>query len=96
MPIPVPWKGLIRFVADEDGQIYCGKPVVSNDGFDLGYVGKADGLEVQVIEGPNAFDPSGCTITPAIFTIRRLHGPLTPESVPTVRCIGGDYMNHCK
>lgn len=96
MPIPVPWKRLIRFIAQEDDQVYYGEPIVSNDGFDLGYTKTTDCLKARVIEGSNPLDPSGCKITSTILTIRQILGPLTPETVSAVRCIGGNYMSHCK
>lgn len=96
MPILVPWERLIRFVAEEDNQVYYGEPITSNDGFDLGELKETDDLKARVIEGSNPLDPSRCTITSTILSVRQILGPLTPEMVPAVRCIGGNYKSHCK
>jgi hypothetical protein len=95
MPIKVPWTRLIRFVADEDGQTHYGDAIVPNNDFDIGLSGNTSSLKARLIEGDNPLDPSSCSLTTTVLTVRKLLGPLTKETVQAVRCIGGNYKSHC-
>jgi hypothetical protein len=92
MPVQVPWTHLIRFIAEEDGQIHYGDAIVPDDDFDIGLPDNAHALKARLIEG-NPLSPS-CIVTKTQLSLQRLLGPLTKDSVPAVRCIGGNYKTH--
>ncbi|KZL70518.1 fumarylacetoacetate hydrolase family protein [Colletotrichum tofieldiae] len=90
------WKRLIRFVA-EDGRVLRGEPILPNDEFDLGNTTEETKLKAKVIAGSDLYDKSGKTkVTDEVVVIKKLLGPLTPEDVPVLRCIGLNYATHIK
>jgi hypothetical protein len=52
-------------------------------------------FKARLIEGSNPLHPSSCTLTSTVLTVRKLLGPLSKDTVPAVRCIGGNYKSHC-
>lgn len=92
----VPWERLIRFVAD-DGRILRGEPILPNDDFDLGNTTEDTKLQAKVIQGFDIYDTTGqLQVTNEIVTVKKLLGPLTPEDVPILRCVGLNYATHSK
>jgi hypothetical protein len=92
MPFKVPWSRLIRFVSAEDGQTYYGDAVVPSNDFDIGLPANLPLLQARVITGnPISAD---CEVTDKVVSVKKLLGPLTSETVPAVRCIGGNYLSH--
>ena len=92
MPFKVPWSRLIRFVSTEDGQTYYGDAVVPSNDFDIGLPANLSLLKARVITGkPISAD---CEVTDKVVSVKKLLGPLTSETVPAVRCIGGNYLTH--
>lgn len=91
MSVEVPWSYLIRFVG-EDGQIYFGDAVITDENFDIGDPINLPRLKAKIITGnPLASD---CVITDKIIKVQKLLGPLISSMVPAVRCIGGNYAAH--
>lgn len=92
--MPVPWERLIRFVAD-DGRILRGEPILPHDGFDIGDTTEETKLKAKVIIGSDIYDTSGSLqVTDDIVVVKKLLGPLTPEDVPILRCVGLNYATH--
>ncbi|KAK1579951.1 uncharacterized protein LY79DRAFT_592542 [Colletotrichum navitas] len=92
----VAWTRLIRFVA-KDGRVLRGEPILPNDEFDLGDTTEETSLRAKVISGSDIYDTSGETkVTDEVVVVKRLLGPLTPEDVPILRCIGLNYATHIK
>lgn len=86
------WKRLIRFVA-RDGKIYRGEPIFTDTNYDVGKKYLAgDQLKAKVIKGTNIFENT--IVTDEILEVVKLLGPLTPEDVPIVKCIGLNYTKH--
>ena len=92
MPLNVPWSRLIRFVSAEDEQIYYGDAVVPSNDFDIGLPANLSSLKARVITG-NPIS-ANCKVTDKVVGVKKLLGPLTPDTVPAVRCIGGNYLTH--
>jgi hypothetical protein len=88
----VPWGRLIRFVSAEDDSICYGDAVVPNADFDIGLPENLSSLQARIITG----DPltADCTVTDKIVRVKRLLGPLTYRQIPSVHCIGGNYLSH--
>ncbi|ABN65932.1 degradation of aromatic compounds [Scheffersomyces stipitis CBS 6054] len=85
------WKRLIRFVA-QDGKTYRGEPIVSDADYDVGkqfLQGKQ--IMAKVITG-DIFD--NAVVTDVIKEVKTLLGPLTPDDVPMVKCVGLNFMKH--
>ncbi|KAK1985288.1 hypothetical protein LZ30DRAFT_650055 [Colletotrichum cereale] len=92
----VAWKRLIRFVAT-DGRVLRGEPILPNGEFDLGDTTEETNLKAKVIVGSDIYDTSGETkVTDEIVVVKKLLGPLAPEDVPILRCIGLNYATHIK
>ncbi|QKX55386.1 uncharacterized protein TRUGW13939_02479 [Talaromyces rugulosus] len=90
------WQRLIRFVAT-DGRLLYGEPVLPHPNFDLGETVEETKLQAYVIVGEDLYDTSGATtVTDEVVTVKELLGPLTPKSVPILRCIGLNYLTHIK
>lgn len=88
------WKRLIRFEAI-DGRILVGEPALPSSDFDLGLSDAQEGLKARVICGKDIFDTTGMTrVTDETVQVKRILGPLTPQDVPILRCIGLNYANH--
>ncbi|KAJ6178947.1 hypothetical protein N7519_009408 [Penicillium mononematosum] len=92
----VAWQRLIRFHA-VDGRILQGDPILCKPDLDLGYVTEKDKLQARVIVGDEIFDETGVTrVSDEIVTVRRILSPLAPSDVPTIRCVGLNYLKHSK
>jgi hypothetical protein len=92
----VAWQRLIRFQA-ADGRILQGEPILSKPDLDLGYVTEKDRLQARVIVGDDILDETGVTrVSDEIVTVRRILSPLAPSDVPTIRCVGLNYLKHSK
>ena len=94
MPSKVPWTRLIRFVASDD-KTYYGDIVTEDPIFDVGAAaakGPAS-ITARVIMG----DPlsEDCEVTDRREAVKRLLGPFTRSTMPAIRCIGGNYSEHC-
>lgn len=92
--MPVSWERLIRFVAT-DGRVLRGEPILPDPNFDLGQTTEATGLRARVIQGDDIYDETGATkVTNEVVTVKKLLGPLSPDDVPIIRCIGLNYVSH--
>ncbi|EXJ74311.1 uncharacterized protein A1O5_02607 [Cladophialophora psammophila CBS 110553] len=90
----VPWDRLIRFVSAEDDAIYYGDAVVPDEDFDIGLPQNLSSLTAKIIVGsPLTAD---CVITDKIVKVKTLLGPLTYRQIPSVQCIGGNYLSHLR
>jgi hypothetical protein len=88
------WQRLIRFES-VDGRVLRGEPILPRPDFDLGYVTEKDQLQAKVILGEDPFCESGTTrVSDEVVTIKRILSPLAPSEVPTIRCVGLNYMKH--
>ncbi|PGH29176.1 hypothetical protein GX50_08082 [[Emmonsia] crescens] len=86
------WTHLIRFIAEEDGQIHYGN-VDANKYPDVGLAFfNAEKIEAQLIQG-SIFD--GLT-TDKTFHVATLLSPIGMEDVPIVRCLGLNYRDHAR
>ncbi|KAJ9612956.1 hypothetical protein H2200_002897 [Cladophialophora chaetospira] len=93
-PVTVPWSRLIRFVSAEDNEIYFGDAVVPDDDFDIGLPENLPSLKARIIKGDAL--SSTCTVTDKTVQVKKLLGPLTTKMVPSIRCIGGNYLSHLR
>jgi hypothetical protein len=73
--------------------VHYGDALVPNDDFDIGLPENLVSLKARLING-NPLDP-GSVVTENQLSIKKLLGPLTKDTVPAVRCIGGNYRTHC-
>lgn len=92
----VAWTRLIRFRA-ANGSIYNGEPIVPSDSktTDVAELYNAGSLKAKVISGDDVFADSA-KVTDQVEEVKELLGPLTPEQVPIIRCVGLNYMKHSK
>jgi 2-keto-4-pentenoate hydratase/2-oxohepta-3-ene-1,7-dioic acid hydratase in catechol pathway len=76
-------------------KVYRGEPIITADQ-DLGKLIEAgEKVQAKEITGDDIFSDS-CQVTDNILDIKTLLGPLTPEDVPLIRCVGLNYMKHIK
>lgn len=94
MPLQVPWNRLIRFVAEEDGNVHYGEPILPEDQHDVGRLSAMSPFLAKTISG-NPLDGT-CIVTEQQLTVKKLLCPLSKDTVPAVRCIGGNYKTHCE
>lgn len=88
------WSRIIRFIAT-DNKVYRGEPIISADQ-DLGkLIETGEKVQAKEIKGDDIFSDS-CQVTDNILDVKTLLGPLTPEDVPLIRCVGLNYMKHIK
>lgn len=88
----VTWTRLIRFVAT-DGKTYKGEPIVSDDE-DIGKLHESgQKLQAREVKGDDIFSDE-CVVTDNLLEVKTLLGPLRPDDVPLVKCVGLNYMNH--
>lgn len=86
------WTHLIRFVAEEDGQIHLGNidakryPDVGLSTF------KGEKVSAQLVSG-SAFDG---VVTSKTMTVKQLLSPIAMHEVPIIRCLGLNYRDHAK
>ncbi|KAG5982777.1 hypothetical protein E4U55_001383 [Claviceps digitariae] len=84
------WTRLIRFVAQEDGQIHLGE-VNPTEHADIGLaVLEGKTVSARAITG-SVFDG---IVSSTTLTVQRLLCPLTPDDVPIIRCLGLNYRDH--
>lgn len=92
----VPWTRLIRFVA-HDGRTLRGEPIMPSPDFDIGNTTAETGLRARVVVGTDIYDVTGLTqVTDEVVTVKELLGPLMPEDVPVLRCVGLNYAKHSR
>lgn len=92
----VPWSRLIRFIST-DGRVLRGEPILPSADFDLGLTTPSTKLTAKVLAGDDIFDVSGKThLTEEIATVDKLLGPLAPQDVTNLRCVGLNYKTHSK
>lgn len=90
----VAWQRLIRFVST-DGRVLRGEPLLPHPEFDLGNTTEETKLQAKVIIGIDLYDTTGATkVTDEVVTVKELLGPLAPEDVPILRCVGLNYAKH--
>ncbi|KAK7949362.1 uncharacterized protein PG986_010248 [Apiospora aurea] len=83
------WSRLIRFVSDDD-EVNYGEPKI-NTASDLeSLLGKGE-LVATEVSGSSPLDGAA---DGKELKVKSLLGPLTPEDVPIVRCIGLNYIKH--
>lgn len=86
------WTHLIRFVAEEDGQVHLGQ-IDAKRYPDVGVASfNGETLVAKLIEG----DLYDGVVTSTEFTVARLLPPLSVEDVPIIRCLGLNYRDHAK
>lgn len=88
----VTWRRLIRFIA-QDGKTYRGEPQVA-ESEDIGALySSGTKFSARVIEGDDIFSDS-CIVSNEVLEVERLLGPLTPNEVPIIKCVGLNYLKH--
>ncbi|PGH14876.1 hypothetical protein AJ79_02738 [Helicocarpus griseus UAMH5409] len=86
------WTHLIRFIAEEDGQIHYGN-IDAKKYPDVGLsILNREKVGAQLIQG-SAFDGS---TTNKILHVATLLSPIGTEEVPIVRCMGLNYRDHAR
>lgn len=86
------WTHLIRFIAEEDGQIHLGQ-VDASQHPDVGLaVEKGEKVTARLITG-SAFDG---VVTDRVLNVSRLLSPLSMDEIPVIRCLGLNYKDHAK
>ncbi|KAJ4252493.1 hypothetical protein NW762_011094 [Fusarium torreyae] len=85
------WSRFIRFV-DEEGQIRFGD-AVADSAQELTNLLEAGSLTANELVGTDPFDAK---LTGKVYLVKKLLGPLTPQNVPIVRCVGLNYAKHIK
>ena len=101
MTAHVPWSRLIRFTTP-DGRLLYGEPILPSPDLDLGTVTAATNLQARVITTSNdssaaIYDTTGQTrVSDEVVTVEKLVGPLGPEDVPSLRCVGLNYAKHIR
>lgn len=87
-----PWTHLIRFIAEEDGQIHLGN-VDAKKYPDIG-LSTLNGEKIQAnLATGSIFDAK---VTSTVLTVKQLLGPIAAHEVPLVRCIGLNYRDHAR
>ncbi|KAJ3532213.1 hypothetical protein NM208_g8545 [Fusarium decemcellulare] len=85
------WSRLIRFVDDED-RVCLGDALV-DPAEDLVALLEAGDLTALELVGKDLFDAKP---TDKLRRVKKLLGPLDPEHVPILRCVGLNYAKHIK
>lgn len=83
------WSRLIRFL-DEEGEFRHGEPQIESSE-DLSSFVHAGTLTAREIVGDDLFSASP---TDKVLRVKKLLGPLVPEDVPIIRCVGLNYATH--
>lgn len=90
---PVAWERFIRYIPQgQDQVVRYGDPIIRESEIDqIAQIAEEGRLEVKVLQGDHPLDatPSGKT-----DKVARLLGPLEPDDVPIIRCIGLNYKTH--
>lgn len=89
------WTRLIRYISAQDGVTRLGDPIVPSDQKhpDIDALALAGGLKVKVLQA-GTHHPVHATPTDQEDVVKTLLGPLTPQDVPIVRCVGLNYKTH--
>lgn len=86
------WTHLVRFIAEDDGQIHLGQ-IDAKKWPDVGLaVFNGEKVEAKLVLG-SVFDG---VVTEKILTIAQLLSPISMEEVPVIRCMGLNYRDHAK
>jgi 2-keto-4-pentenoate hydratase/2-oxohepta-3-ene-1,7-dioic acid hydratase in catechol pathway len=86
------WTHLIRFIAEEDGQIHLGN-IDAKKYPDVGLsTFKGEKISAQLVSG-SAFDG---VVTSKTLTVKQLLPPIAMHEVPIIRCLGLNYRDHAK
>ncbi|KAG5756131.1 hypothetical protein H9Q69_000260 [Fusarium xylarioides] len=86
------WTHIIRFVAEEDGQVHLGQ-IDHATWPDVGIAfEKGEKLQAKLIQGC-VFDGA---VTDRLLTVKELLAPLSMDQVPIIRCMGLNYRDHAK
>ncbi|KAK2767560.1 hypothetical protein FQN54_003718 [Arachnomyces sp. PD_36] len=86
------WTRLVRFIAEEDGQVHYGEVDVKQYP-DVGLATlEGQKIAAKLIQG-SIFDG---TVTDKSLTIGRLLSPIGMEDVPIIRCMGLNYRDHAR
>lgn len=92
----VAWNRLIRFMST-DGRVLRGEPILPESDFDIGKTTEQTRLKAKVIVGDDLYDTSGSTrVSDEVVEVHKLLGPLTPNDVDILRCVGLNYAKHSK
>jgi hypothetical protein len=83
------WQRLIKFRSPR-GTVHYGDPIISSAEQLLERL-EAKTLKAKLLEGASFVD---LTLTGEEAEVTELIGPLTPNDVPMVKCIGLNYMKH--
>lgn len=87
------WIRLVRYQASADAPVRYGEPLLSEtQADDIAYLAETGQLQVKVCDGSDPF--TNLRVTDQVEGVHRLLGPLAPESVPIIRCIGLNYRSH--
>lgn len=90
--MPSNWTHLIRFIAQEDGQIHLGQiDPKTNPDIGIATVEKKE-IKAKLITG-TIFDG---TVTDRTMTVAQLLSPISVDEVPLIRCLGLNYRDHAK
>lgn len=90
--MPSNWTHLIRFVAQEDGQIHLGQ-VDPKTYPDLGIASvERRKIEAHLITG-SLFDG---LVTEKKMTVAQLLSPISVDETPIIRCLGLNYRDHAR
>ena len=90
--MPSNWTHLIRFVAQEDGQIHLGQ-VDTKTYPDLGISSvEKKKIEAHLITG-SIFDG---LVTEKKLTVAQLLSPISVDETPIIRCLGLNYRDHAR
>jgi hypothetical protein len=85
-----PWASLVRYRAIENGPAKFGEPICEDE-TDFGTLAQSGQLQVKVLEGSGPFSLQP---TDQVERVHQLLGPLEPNNVPIIRCIGLNYKSH--
>ncbi|KAL4810598.1 hypothetical protein BDV18DRAFT_155210 [Aspergillus unguis] len=84
------WTHLVRFIAEEDGQVHLGQ-VDATQFPDVGLaVLNKKKITAKEIKG-TAFDG---VVSDKVLTVEKLLAPISMEEVPIIRCMGLNYRDH--
>ncbi|ODM22993.1 hypothetical protein SI65_00582 [Aspergillus cristatus] len=84
------WTRLIRFIAEEDGQVHLGE-VDTNQDVGLALFNK-EKVTAKLVTG-SIFDG---TVTDKRLQVAQLLSPIEMENVPIIRCMGLNYRDHAR
>ncbi|GAD93501.1 hypothetical protein PVAR5_2112 [Paecilomyces variotii No. 5] len=86
------WTRLIRFIAEEDGQVHLGE-VDAKEYPDIGLAAlKGEKIVARLIHG-SIFDG---VVTEKTLQVARLLSPIGIEDVSIIRCLGLNYRDHAR